>query len=85
MTFKKVIISVGSALMYFGIYLAWQFITVFAATFAVVTVMSFNTGFDIAAQMIQSGEEYSYEQTFNAAMENSVNIITDGYSSIPYI
>lgn len=76
MTFGKLMKSVGSALMYFGIYLAWQFITVLAATFVITTLMSFNAGFDMAAQMMQNGDEYSYEQAFNAAMENSMSIIT---------
>ena len=77
MTFRKVIKSIGSALMYFGIYMAWQFAVAFIAAFAVMMAMAVGAGVDMAAQMAQSGTQYSYDEVFEAAMELEMSIAED--------
>lgn len=76
MTFKKVAKSLGSALLYFGIYFAWQFIVVFWAMFGVMMAMSFQAGAEMGAEMAHSGVEYSYEDIMNnsAALEADIAV-----------
>lgn len=45
---KRIAKSLGAALMYFGIYLAWQFIVVFVGVFGISLYAGFQLGFDAA-------------------------------------
>ena len=72
--FKKAAKSIGAALMYFGIYLAWQIIVVFWAMFGIMMVMSFSAGADMGNEMVQSGVEYSYEEIMSISQEREAEI-----------
>lgn len=73
MTFKKLIKSVGSAAMYFGIYMAWQFVVVFAAMTGAELGLSFASIIDVANRLSVGGE-YSFEEVLTEVLNSQLDV-----------
>jgi len=72
MTFGKFMKAVGSAFMYFGIYLAWQYFVVSSAMTGAQVAFSLAGMKDIIAAALE-GVEYSYDQIMEATLGATMN------------
>lgn len=72
MTFGKFMKAVGSAFMYFGIYIAWQYFVVSSAMTGAQLALSFVRMKDIINMSLE-GVKYSYEQIMEATLDATLN------------
>ena len=72
--FQKIAKSVGSALIYFGIYMVWQIVVSFAAAFGITFFVYCRESMRLTEQMMEQGK-YTYEEISAALMNISPEIV----------
>ncbi len=73
MKFGKFMKEVGSAAMYFGIYIAWQFVVTFAAMTGAEMGLSYVSVIDIVKRL-SAGGKYNFEEILTEILNSQLDI-----------